>query len=155
MIDIALLADHPEVIPTLTQWFRHEWSDYYSGRTSEDIAQEFFEEANRKVLPVRLVAFVEGELVGTIALRDRAMWMLPETFPALGGLLVAEPFRRRGVATELAQAGMELARTLGHQELSATTHHARGVLERLGWEVERSFEHEGELLTLYRCELAA
>lgn len=153
MIDIALLADHPETIPTLTQWFRHEWPDYYADRTSEDIAQEFFEEANRKVLPVRLVAFVEGELVGTIALRDRAMWMLPETFPALGGLLVAEPFRRRGVATELAQAGMELARTLGHQELFATTHHARGVLERLGWEAERSFEHEGELLTLYRCEL--
>lgn len=111
MIEISLLADHPEVIPTLTQWFRHEWPDYYGDRTSDEIAEEFFEEANRRVLPVRLVAFLAGELVGTIVLRDRAMWILPECFPGLGGLLVAEPYRSRGIATELAQAGMDLARS--------------------------------------------
>lgn len=153
MIDISLLADHPETIPTLTQWFRSEWPGYYADHTSDEIAEEFFEEANRKVLPVRLVGFLAGELVGTIVLRDRAMWTLPECFPGMGGLLVAEPFRGRGIATELAHAGMELARSLGHHEVFATTAHARGVLERLGWEAMRTFEHDGEMLTLHRCEV--
>lgn len=153
MIDISLLADHPETIPTLTQWFRAEWPDYYADRTSDEIAQEFFEEANRKVLPVRLVGFLAGELVGTIVLRDRAMWTLPECFPGMGGLLIPEPFRGRGFATELTRAGMDQARSLGHHEVFATTVHARGILERLGWEPVRTIEHEDEVLTLYRCQL--
>ena len=113
MIEIAYLADHPEVIPTLVEWFRAQWPTYYAARTPTDIAQDFHEEANRNGLPVRLVAFAEGKLAGTITLREHALWDFPTYRPGLGGLLVLERNRGRGVGTELVKAGMNLAREQG------------------------------------------
>jgi hypothetical protein len=84
MIEIAFLVDYPEAIPTLTHWFRAQWPAYYAERTPADIAQDFCSEANRDGLPVRLVAFADGELAGTITLRDRATQTLPEYPQVLG-----------------------------------------------------------------------
>ncbi|MCB0075584.1 MAG: hypothetical protein KDE20_29220, partial [Caldilineaceae bacterium] len=70
MIEIAFLADHLEAIPTLTRWFRAQWPDYYAERTAADIAQDFYAEAQREGLPVRLVALSDGQLAGTITLRE-------------------------------------------------------------------------------------
>jgi GNAT superfamily N-acetyltransferase len=115
MIEISLLADHPEAVPILAGWFRAQWPEYYAGRTPEDIDGDFYEEAQPSGLPVRLVAFAEGELAGTITLRERAIWTLPEYHPGLGGLLVPERQRGRGLGTALVRAGMDLARQQGFQ----------------------------------------
>jgi hypothetical protein len=87
MIKIAFLADCPESIPTLAQWFRAQWPDYYAKRTEVDIAQDFYSEANRNGLPVRLVAFTEGEVAGTITLRKEVLETHLAYTPGLGGLL--------------------------------------------------------------------
>ena len=84
MTHIAYLVDHPETIPTLTDWFRAQWPDYFAGRTPADIAQDFYAEANHTGLPVRLVAFAGGALAGTITLRDQAIQTLPKYHPGLG-----------------------------------------------------------------------
>ena len=153
MIEIAYLADHPEVIPTLVEWFRAQWPTYYAARTPADIAQDFHEEANRNGLSVRLVAFAEGKLAGTITLREHALWDFPTYRPGLGGLLVLERNRGRGVGTELVKAGMNLAREQGYGKVYATTVTARGILERLGWQWVQAITHENEQLNLYRCDL--
>ncbi len=153
MIEIAFLVDHPETIPTLTDWFRAQWPEYYAERTLADIAQDFYSEANRDGLPVRLVAFANGELAGTITLRDQATWILPEYHPGLGGLLVVERHRGRGIATELVRAGMNVAREQSYERVYATTVTARGILERLGWKLVQAISHGDEELLLYCCEL--
>ena len=109
MIEIAFLADHPEAIPTLAQWFQAQWPAYYAGRAPADIAQDFRAEANRNGLPVRLVAFAAGALAGTITLRAQALHALPEYRPGLGGLFVLERHRGQGVGTELVKAGLSVA----------------------------------------------
>ena len=141
MIEIAYLADHPEVIPTLVEWFRAQWPTYYAARTPADIAQDFHEEAKRNGLPVRLVAFAEGKLAGTITLREHALWDFPTYRPGLGGLLVLERNRGRGVGTEIVKAGMNLARELALKI---------GVK---GWQWVQAITHENERLNLYRCDL--
>src|SRR5690242_3632925 len=113
MITIAFLADHPEAIPTLAQWFRDQWPGYYAARTLEDIAQNFYPEANRTGLPVRLLAFAGGVLAGTVTLRDEALRGFPEYQPGIGGLFVAELHRGRGVGMALVRAGMQLAQQQG------------------------------------------
>lgn len=153
MIEIAYLVDYPEAIPTLARWFRAQWPEYYAGRTLADIAQDFQSEANRDGLPVRLVAFAGGELAGTIILRERAIHTLPEYQPGLGGLLVAERERGRGIGTALVRAGMNVARDQGYKVVYATTATARGILERLGWKVVQTVFHNDEQLVLYRCDL--
>lgn len=134
MIEIAFLADCLDAIPTLSQWFQAQWPDYYAERTLADIAQDFVAEANRSSIPVRLVAFADGALAGTITLREEATWTLPEYQPGLGGLFVTERFRRRGIGTALVKAGMKVAQEQRYESVFATTIAARGILARLGWE---------------------
>ncbi len=153
MIEIAFLVDYPETIPTLVQWFCAQWSEYYAERTPMDIAQDFYAEANRNGLPVRLIAFMDGELAGTITLREHAIWDLPEYRPGLGGLLVKERHRGCGIGTELVKAGMNLAHEQGYIRVYATTVAASGILERLGWRLVQKVLHGDEQLVLYRCEL--
>ncbi|MFC1996564.1 GNAT family N-acetyltransferase [Chloroflexota bacterium] len=153
MIEIAFLVDYLEAVPILTHWFRAHWPEYYAERTPADIAQDFCSEANRDGLPLRLVAFVDGELAGTITLRDRAAKTLPEYHPGLGGLFVVERHRGRGIGTELVRAGMNLAREQGYERVYTTTLTARGILERLGWKLVQVVLQSDEQLVLYRCEL--
>lgn len=154
MIEIAFLADHPETIPTLSEWFRAQWPVYFAERTLAEITGDFRTEAQRHGLPVRLVAFVDGELAGTITLRDQAIASLPGYHPGIGGLLVAERHRGRGVGTALVRAGMTLALAQGYETVYATTIAARGILERLGWTLVQEIIHDGEALLLFGCELA-
>jgi len=153
MIEIAFLTDYPEAIPTLTHWFRAQWPEYYAQRPPADIAQDFCSEANRIRLPVRLVAFADGELAGTISLRDQAIRTLPVYHPGLGGLFVVERHRGQGIGTELVRAGMKVAREQGYKRVYATTVTARGILERLGWKLIRMVLHNDEQLVLYQYEL--
>jgi predicted N-acetyltransferase YhbS len=153
IISIIFLADCVEVIPTLTQWFHAQWPDYYAQRTSEAMAQDFYSEANRSGLPVRLVAFAEGELAGTITLRKEVLETHPEYTPGLGGLFVTEQFRNHGIGTDLVRAGMKVAREQGYETIYATTRAARGILERLGWRLVQIIQHDSEQLGLYQCEL--
>lgn len=153
VIEIALLADHPETIPTLAQWFRAQWPEYYAGRTLADIAQDFHAETNHDRLPVRLVAFADGELAGTITLRVHALQALPEYRPGLGGLLVVEQQRGRGIGTGLVHAGMHVARAQGYAAVYTVTATAGGILWRLGWQRIQQIEHGDEHLVLYSCDL--
>jgi N-acetylglutamate synthase-like GNAT family acetyltransferase len=152
-IKTAFLADHPEVIPTLAKWFRAQWPDYFAGQTLSDIEGDFYKDAQYDHIPVRLVAFVDGELAGTVVLRQQAAHALPEAHPGLGGLFVLEKFRIRGVGTELVQACMRVARDQGCEKVYATTVAARGILIRLGWKMVEEVVHDGEELTLYRYHL--
>ena len=100
-----------------------------------------------------LVAFADGELAGTIVLRDRAIQSLPEPHPGLGGLFVPSKHRTRGIGTELVRVGMDVAREQGYEVVYATTAVAGGILERLGWAAVREVSYNDEQLTLYRCRL--
>ena len=154
MIEIVFLADYPEAIPTLTRWFVAQWPEYYAEQPLAEIAEDFRSDANRSGLPVRLLAFADGELAGTIILREEATWHSPEYQPGLGGLLVAEQYRRQGIGTELVKAGMKLAQAQGYQRVYATTVAARGILERLGWQLFQVVWHDDEQLDLYQYEFA-
>ena len=147
---IDYLVDHTEAITTLAEWFRSEWSEYYATQTLSDIAHDFYEEVNRDAIPIRLVAYLGSELVGTIVLRLNILEGHPEYHPGLGGLFVVEPHRRSGIGTALVQAGMSLAHKIGYPVIFATTNVASGILERLHWEKLGSFPNHGEQIALYR-----
>ncbi len=150
---IAFLADHPDLVHTLADWFRSEWSEYYADRTNVDIAQELAQDLNRDHIPVRLVALEGGELTGCIVLRQLVLSTQPDYSPGLGGLFVHARYRRKGIATELVRAGMNLARDLGYPVIYTTTNSARRIVERLGWERLATVVHDGEELGLYKRQL--
>jgi GNAT superfamily N-acetyltransferase len=153
MIEIAFLVDHSEAVSTLTQWFRGQWPEYYAARTPADIAQDFHAEANRDGLPVRLLAFADGALAGTVTLREQALQSFPEYHPGIGGLFVAERHRGRGIGAELVRAGMQLAQEQGHEAVYIATVTARGIVEHLGWRLVQAVTHGDEQTVIYRYDL--
>jgi GNAT superfamily N-acetyltransferase len=153
MITIGFLADHPDTIPTLAKWFRAQWPDYYANWSQAEMEQDFFEDASRDRLPIRLVAFESSELAGTIVLREQGTQSLPEFQPELGGLYVIESHRGHGIGTELVRAGMQVAREQGYETVFATTVMAAGILERLSWEFIKTVVHSDGQVSLYRCNL--
>jgi RimJ/RimL family protein N-acetyltransferase len=153
MITINFLADHPDTIPALANWFRSQWPDYYANWSQAELEQDFLEDTSRDRLPSRLVAFESNELVGTIILRENGNEDLQEFQPELGGLYVVESHRGHGIGTELIRAGMKLALDQGYETVYATTVAATGILERLGWEFIKTVVHQDGQTALYRCKL--
>jgi GNAT superfamily N-acetyltransferase len=153
MITITFLADHLDAISTLINWFREQWPAFYANWSQSDFEQDFLEDAHRQHLPIRLLAFESGQLVGTMVLREHRGETPWEVQPEFGGLYVVESHRGHGIGTALIQAGMNLARNQGYATAYATTVMAAGILERLGWEFIKTEVHQDEQLSLYRCKL--
>lgn len=153
MITIGFLVDHLDTIPTLARWFRAQWADYYAAMSQQELEQDFLEEASRDRLPIRLVAVESNELAGTIILRQKGTETLAKHQPELGGLYVVASHRSHGIATELVQAGMKVAREQGYNTVFATTTAAAGILERLGWEFLQTVVHADGQTALYQCKL--
>ena len=125
----TFLADHPRLFQHWRRGFAPNGQTTMP-RTLTDMELDFGEEARRQGIPVRLVALVDGELAGTIVLRDQASPTVP-SHPALGGLFVSARHRGRGIGSELVRAGMNVTREQGYGVVYAVTAVAGGILERL------------------------
>jgi GNAT superfamily N-acetyltransferase len=154
MVAIAPLADRVECIPILVGWFREQWPDYFEGRTAASVEADFRRELNRASLPIRLVAFDDGDgaPLGTVVLRERAIEAHPRYAPGLGGLYVHPTRRSRGVGTKLVRAAMSRAQAMNFESLFAATAAATAgrIFERVGWTRVDSVVDRDEVIWIYR-----
>lgn len=130
---IAYLANHQNVIPTLSDWFFREWAYLHPDRTEDDVTKLISERTNKDRIPLALVAFEGDELVGTVCLKINDMDTKPELTPWLAGLYVKESWRRKGVGSTLVKAIEEKALDLGVNHLFLYTPASEHFYARLGW----------------------
>lgn len=147
-MDITYLADHKEVIPTLAQWFYQEWGCLHPARTLQDVERLIGERTNTTKIPLALVAFEGGELLGTVCLKAHDMDTRLDLTPWLAGLYVAAPLRRRGVGAELVSAIEKKSHELQIEKLFLYTPESEGFYSRLGWHVNERTEYHGYPVTI-------
>lgn len=127
---IELLADNTEILPTLVDWYEREWSPYYGvdgpGNAQVDLASR----CNRDAIPIGFVAKENNQLLGVAALDLDAATNLT---PSVVGLLVADEFRGRGVASRLLRSATRLAKGLGYNHVYISTTTLGDHLLRNGW----------------------
>ncbi len=137
-LQIELLADHPEAIPILAEWFEREWAPYYGPDGPGDARSDLLGSCNRDQLPVALVALTHGKVCGTAALKTESVSTHTHLTPWLAGLLVAPENRRHGVGEQLISAIEKKARQLGFDSLYVGTGKGSGTPESLlrarGWQ---------------------
>jgi N-acetylglutamate synthase-like GNAT family acetyltransferase len=153
-MNIAYLADHREVIPTLAQWFHQEWAYLHPDRTLEDVNRLLAERTNKERIPVALVAMEGNELLGTVCLKVHDMDTRLELMPWLAGLYVAAPRRKQGIGAMLVSAIEKKARELGVQTLYLYTPESEAFYAKLGWNVKERTEYHGYPVSIMEKEIA-
>ena len=150
---IELLADHPDLIPLLADWFYKEWG----GRRPEDTLEKFTDRLrnrmNRDRLPLALVSFLEEEPIGSAVLKIREMETHPQYKYWLGSVFLLEEHRGQGFGTELVKAASEMATRFGVQTLYLYTRGNEPFYSRLGWqEIEKPI-FRGRQVTIMKLNL--
>jgi predicted N-acetyltransferase YhbS len=92
-------------------------------------------------LPIRLVAVIGGECVGTVALVENDLRCRPYT-PWLASLIVAPAHRGQKIGEGLVESVKALAKDKGYRELYLRTEHASGYYVKLGWEFVETCEDD-------------
>jgi GNAT superfamily N-acetyltransferase len=150
---IGYLADHPEVMPVLREWFETEWADYYGPGGPGDARNDLALYASRKKLPIGLVGFSGGQLCGIAALKPESISTHAHLYPWAAAGLVAPGFRRRGIGAALLSALEHVASELGYSTIYCATSTAISLLKRGGWVFMECVRHDGEDVSIYQKAL--
>ncbi len=134
-VQISYLIDYPEYIPQLAQWLFEQWDAILGEKTPDARIKKLNAHMNRDELPIAWVAHVNGQLLGTAALRVHDLEERKDLTPWLGGVFVGAQFRRRGIGAALCTTVEEAARMRGMQTLYLFTLDKQAWYLRLGWKL--------------------
>jgi GNAT superfamily N-acetyltransferase len=150
---IEPLADHPEVLPMLKEWFETAWESYYGPVGPGDAQRDLLAYANRGELPIGVVAFYENELCGVAALTSESMTTHSHLGPWVAAGLVSPSYRRRGIGTAMVRTLEEVAKNIGYSCIYCGTSTAGHLLERRGWQFMEHVIDNGENVAIYQKAL--
>ena len=130
----TLLADCPEAIPQIASWYFDQWGHLRKEANLRDIEKKLQCSLNHDELPVVILALEDEEIVGVAELKFREMDIFPDKEHWLGGVYVPVKNRGRGIASQLIQQALRIARTHGVSTLFLQTEKLDGGLyASLGW----------------------
>ena len=73
-MEIAYLADHPELIPVIAGWFQDQWGYMSPGSSVSDVEDSLRHHLHRDELPLALVALSGAEVIGSTP-EELAEWL--------------------------------------------------------------------------------
>lgn len=129
----ALLADRPDLIPILAEWFHREWGHISVDRTPERYARLLHENLNRDKIPLTVIAFEDDLPVGTASLDVNDLDDQDGLSPWLASVVVEPDRRGKGLGTALIRRIEDEAKRLGVKTLYLWTEDADTLYVRLGW----------------------
>jgi GNAT superfamily N-acetyltransferase len=133
-IKFEYLVDRSDDVLKVTTLWYSVWADRM-GPDLESITEQFRTSLSRKSLPLDIVAILDGEIVGTAALKDHEMKEIyPEHQFWLGSVFVTPTHRSLGIASLLTKHIIELANERRLPQLYLqTTDMTGGLYAKLGW----------------------
>ena len=147
---VCLLADAPDCIPTIANWYKDEWTAWFRDTPVDEIEADFRTVANRDYLPIALVACdASGRPLGACSVRKDVFEPYSHAGPWLRGLYVHPPYRGQGIAQQLIRAASDHAARLQLPRLYAATHSAIATFELAGWLGFDQVRHDGQSLTIF------
>lgn len=158
-VRVEYLAHHGEVADELARWSWEEWRVFFDerGRGFEDARRSYRERAQLEALPLALVAFAGGKLVGTVSLTVHDLATRPDITPWLASLFVAPQWRRRGIASLLIARAVAEARRLKLPGLFLWTSsaEAEALYVKLGWRTVERSEYCGKRIVIMQLGTAS
>jgi GNAT superfamily N-acetyltransferase len=153
-VQIEHIAAHPEFVETVAQWQFGEWGHLEPGDSlAARIAYLGRQAANPGRIPATFVALKGDKSLGSASLVEDDMDTHPELTPWLASVYVRPGARGRGIASALERRVMDEAAGLGVARLYLYTESARGLYEKLGWQVIGEEYFEGSEVAIMAIDL--
>lgn len=132
---IAWLADRPDAVPVLAEWFAREWGDLDARNTVAGFRARLPLRATRERLPMCLLGMLRGCVVATASLKYREIEYAPDADFWLGSVYVREDVRGCGHGRAMVAAAEAQAAAKSFSPLYLYTSGKEGLYEALGWRV--------------------
>jgi GNAT superfamily N-acetyltransferase len=137
-VEFAWLADQPQFVPRLAALHHAQWSWIDPEWTLDEAHADLASHTAGTAVPATRLAFVDGELAGSVGLLANDHSRIRRWSPWLASLLVLPQFRRRGIGAMLVHEAVAIAARFGIERLYLYTDDAAAFYARLGWSmVER------------------
>ena len=154
-MEFEYLADRPQDVSKVIAWWRTEWGS----RMRSDIKSletQLRKSLSKSKLPIHIIATIDGNAVGTAALKlQEVAELFPDNQYWLGSVFVDEQHRGNSIASKLSKRIVELAKEKGLPHLYLQTIDLRGGLyAKLGWEPIREFNYKEEQTLLMLKKLS-
>lgn len=128
------LADRPDAINLVAQWYYDEWAYDNPQASPASIAQKLSSGLNRDRVPLLLLATDSYKVVAAVELKYREMDIYPDRVHWLGGLYVTPDYRGHGLGVQLVAHALKLAEEFGISKLYLQTEKLDGgIYTGLGW----------------------
>jgi GNAT superfamily N-acetyltransferase len=151
MLRIENAADHREALAQVGRWHWDEWGSADPNGSLQSWTKALEGKATREGIPLTLLAYVDGRLVGAVSLIDHDMpdrGDLAGLTPWVAGTYVVPEMRGEGVGSALMRRVAEEAKRLSIDRVYLYTAHASEFYDGLGWTRELETWYEGELVTV-------
>ena len=152
-VTVSLLIAHPEVLPLVSGWFRHEWPDWYGPEGPGDVEKDLRSFSNEGSLPLGIIAFEDGVPCGAAALKAESIPSHTHLRPWAAAGFVVPQLRGRGIGARLLSALEVEAKILGYACIHCGTATANSLLRRAEWRVIDSVRLRGKEVSVYEKAL--
>lgn len=151
-MELILLADRPEAIPTIAHWYFEQWGHLDVDESVENICDRMQKFLQRDSIPLSVLAIEADEILGVAELKYREMDIYPEKEHWIGGVFVAVEHRGKGIASCIIKKIIKIAASLKVQTLYLQTVRLDGgVYTGLGWQRCEQVNYQGqEVLVMAR-----
>jgi GNAT superfamily N-acetyltransferase len=148
------LADQPELLPVLADWFYDEWGRNDPGSSREKTSNTLAEYLNRDRIPLTIVRLRGSLAIASASLKIQEMETHPQFTHWLGGVYVHPDFRQQGIGSHLVKYSADLAKKLEVCHLYLYTRDHEHFYTRLGWqEIERPI-YQGRVAIIMKRNLS-
>jgi len=130
---IAYLADHITFADDAATWIYGAFVEPVRDDLSYEQVLAKVKDCHKSQLPIRFVAILDGNCVGTVSLVHNDLKCRDYT-PWLAALYVDESFRGRQIGERLLDHAKSIAQNLGYPALYLRTEHASNYYKKLGWQ---------------------
>jgi GNAT superfamily N-acetyltransferase len=152
-VTVSRLIAHPEVLPLVSAWFKHEWPDWYGPGGPGDVEGDVRSFANEGGLPLGVIAFSDGAPCGAAALKAESIPTHTHLAPWAAAGFVVPRLRGQGIGARLLSALEMEAKNLGYSSIYCGTATANALLRRAQWRVIDRVQLRGEDVSVYEKAL--
>lgn len=154
---ITALANHPEHVEGVAARTYQLWGHLIredTGMSAVEFTEVVRSRAVTDSVPLTLIALEGNALVGSVSLKKHEASTAADLTPWIGGLLVDEAMRGRGLGKALLAEAEVAAARLGYRWLYLSCEaHVEPFYERLGWSLLRRAISCGDEVALMRKAL--